>query len=401
MNPTHLIHTLANASEDTCFVIVLDNEASFDDEGWALVAPYGEHKLTRNIKGPGGAVVQQKFVQVFDESAADAVLSNENSMFKRVKRALFGLSVYKGHPDLTKYEPTVLTNAGHGKPVTLAQVDKLRKTGRGLEAHFNLLPEAEPIIANEGCKFPSVLWQVKPTGERDGAIIASPFKLLSIGLTPHPNISGVDALANARPQEHGGEPENPNDTMQKQLTAWLLAQGIILANSATDEEVLAAIQKRVTTLSNEINTHTAMITTLTNERDTVKRDLGEKTTALANAQTQFKDERKNHSAAVIDLGINQGRIKVADREKEITTLSNAADFAAASKEVLARARQFKTTGTDATDTKALANANMADPRKLFLGKVQKEVAGGMKYNDAYNYVKAENPALVEAMAAQK
>src|SRR5580658_8371197 len=181
------------------------NQAGLDDDGWALIAPFGEHPKTRFVK-KNGAMQREQFIQVLDHQSADQLLSRENSLFRRIRRAVVGIPVYKGHPDLRDYAPE--TAGAAVKKEIIGAIDRVRKTGRGIEAHFGLTPAGADAVENEGCKYPSALWLVQPIGARGDATLARPFKLLSAGLTAHPNICGVESLANAasRFDEHLGKP---------------------------------------------------------------------------------------------------------------------------------------------------------------------------------------------------
>jgi len=174
--------------------LLLANEAAtLDEEGWALIAPFGEHPKTRIVK-KNGKLVEEKFIQVLDNESAEQLLSRENSLFRRIRRAVVGIPVYKGHPDLRDYAPE--TAGAALKKEIIGAIDRVKKTGRGIEAHFVLTPAGADAVENEGCKYPSALWLVQPIGHRGTATLARPFKLLSAGLTAHPNICGVESLAN-------------------------------------------------------------------------------------------------------------------------------------------------------------------------------------------------------------
>ncbi len=266
----------------------LVNEApGLDEEGWALVAPFGQHPKTRVFRDPAdGQVKEQKFIQSLDNDAADAILSRENSLFGRIKRALIGLPVFKGHGDLAEYDPAVVANSALTK-LKLGVVDQIRKGARGLEAHFALENHGAEAVA-AGWKFPSVLWQVQPNGRQDDAIIGVPFKLLSVALTQRPNISGVESLANSGDRDTecaavaatqtGGAPvlpdarvgsgQNKTTTNQepdmKLIAGWLLANGIALANteSPTEIQVLEGCRQLFTSQAGNV-------TTLANEKSTL------------------------------------------------------------------------------------------------------------------------------------
>src|SRR5580704_6763956 len=106
---------------------LLANDAVLDEDGWALIAPFGEHPKTRVVK-KNGAVQREQFIQVLDHQSADQILSRENSLFRRIRRAVVGIPVYKGHPDLGDFSPE--TAAGGGRKEIIGTIDKIRKTER-------------------------------------------------------------------------------------------------------------------------------------------------------------------------------------------------------------------------------------------------------------------------------
>ena len=211
--------------------LILDNDAALDDDGWALIAPLGEWPKTRAARGADGRVQIQRFIQVLDNASMDALLGGENSLFRRLKRAIVGIPVYRGHPDLLDHSPETLANAGPKEQIGV--IDQVRKSARGVEARFVLSPDGATAVEN-GCKFPSALWLVQPFGERAGATLARPFKLLSAGLTCRPNIAGVESLANAH------EPMNESP-LKPLIIGALTGFGISIANEADDQQILTAI----------------------------------------------------------------------------------------------------------------------------------------------------------------
>lgn len=347
-NESNIDAALLAVRDGDNYIIALDNDAGIDEEGWALIATFGEHPKTR-IFQDNGRIKEQKFIQVLDNEAADVMVSKENSFFRTIKRALIGIPVYKGHGDLNDVDPKALGNTK--EKIKLGVVDKIRKSAKGIEAHFALDNDGAEAVA-AGWKFPSAFWLVLPNSKRDDAIVAKPFKLISVALTQFPNISGVESLANARSQFESGQKQNQEPDM-KLIAGWLIAMGATsLANEADPKEtqVLEAIKTvfaskagEVTALGNEKQTLTGTISTLTTERDTQKRRAEEAAVALGNEQTARKADRKHAATAVVDLAIHKGILTVADREGQITALENSANFEADSKTLLAKTPGTKTT----------------------------------------------------------
>ena len=286
--------------------LVLNNSTEMDDDGWALIAPFGEHPKTR-VYSEGGRVKEQKYIQVLDNESADSMMAVENSFFRKLKRALIGIPVYKGHGDLKDIDPKALSNDAK---IKIGVIDKIRKGERGIEAHFALDNEGAEAVA-EGCKLPSALWLVMPisndAGKSGDAIRCRPFKLISVALTRYPNISGVESLANQRdagpneqnPAAKQTENQIPDDTMKQILIGWLAAQGVALANDATDQKVFDAFNTEmstrkasITALGNEKSTIAATVTALENEKTTLNTKVTELTTALSNEQAATRRNAK-------------------------------------------------------------------------------------------------------------
>ena len=372
--------------------LILSNDISLDADGWALIAPFGEHTKSR-VAIVNGRPREQKFIQILDNAAADQLLDKENGFFRKMARAIIGIPVYKGHPDLPDHAPETLANRKEKKEV-IGVVDEVRKGARGIEGHFNLTPGGADAVENEGCKYPSALWLVLPNGRRGGATLCRPFKLLSVGLTPWPNISGVESLANTK----GSSAEEQTEPGMKLIIGFLAGKGLALANaeSATETQVLEALEKfhsaqagAVVALGNENATLAGQITALTNERDA--------------AITENAALQKARAAATVDLAITKGRLHLSERDAQIAALENSNDFAAAAKLLFNKARVARTAG-DAQSGKILANEMSDDDvRGTYCDAVEKH----MKDTGESNPVKAHHavmrafPALAEALKTRE
>ncbi len=242
---------LANAADPA--ELVLDNAAALDDDGWALIAPFGRHPKTR-VFTDAGQVKEQQFIQVLDNESADAMVGKENSFFSKLKRALVGIPVFKGHGDLKDHDPKAL---GNEQKIKLGVVDQIRKSERGIEAHFALDNDGAAAVA-AGWKLPSALWLVLPIGNEvqangQNAILARPFKLISVALTQFPNIPGVESLANQAGPGPTVKPAGPgptvptatinqNETMlHEQIVGLLIGKKVALSNAAPDSEIIAKL----------------------------------------------------------------------------------------------------------------------------------------------------------------
>jgi hypothetical protein len=389
---------------------VLNNGATeLDAEGWALIAPFGRHPKTR-VFSENGQVKQQQFIQVLDNEAADTMVGKENSLFGKLKRALVGIPVFKGHGDLKDHDPKALANE---QKIKLGVIDQIRKAERGIEAHFALDNDGAEAV-RDGWKLPSALWLVQPIGNEvlaDGhqAILARPFKLLSVALTQFPNISGVESLANQRdagPQsevqnaatakvaEPTEKTTNTNDNTMKQLfIGWLAAQGIALANEATDQAVFEAFNKEmlnrstsITALGNEKTTLNTTVATLTADRDAQQKRADEAAEALANEQTARKTERKHAATSAVDLAIQRGKLTVADREAKITALENSTAFDADLKALTEGKAVIKTEAVSGRLQAALGNEEQQTQAEYQQAFKMELVAAGQDPIRAHNNV---------------
>jgi hypothetical protein len=388
----------------TQHLTILANEAALDEDGWALIAPFGEHPKTRYIK-KNGEIQREQFIQVLDHQSADQLLSRENSLFRRIRRAVVGIPVYKGHPDLGDFSPEI---AGSAKKEIIGTIDQVRKTERGLEAHFVLTPAGADAVERQGCKYPSALWYVTPVGRRGGAVLARPFKLLSAGLTAHPNISGVESLANTR---HTGPTQEPIPTKEpdmKLIAGWLLANGATLAHadSPAESEVLAAMQKLHASASGEAAALGNENSTLTAENADLKShvsNLKSSATALENEKnilsTQVQTERKGRAAAVVDLAIARGKLAVSERPARLQALENSGDFDREAAVLLDSAARFKTAG-NAESGKILSNHGATgDAREEYCAAVERHMkeTGESDPVKAHDAVMKNNPGLAEQL----
>jgi hypothetical protein len=382
----------------------LSNEGILDGEGWALIAPYGEHPKTRYIR-KNGAVRREEFIQVLDEQAADELLRRENSLIRRIRRAVVGIPVYKGHPDLGDYAPE---SGKGGRKEIIGAIDRIRKTARGLEAHFILTPAGAEAVEREGRKYPSALWYVKPVGRRGEAVVARPFKLLSAGLTAHPNISGVESLANTR---HAGATQEHTTTREndmKLIAGWLLANGATLdnADSPSETEVLAALQKLQASATGEASALGNENCALSSENQEMKTRLARlesSAAALENEKSalrrQAETERKGRAAAVADLAIARGKLAVSERAGRVAALENTGDFERDSAALLESATRYKTVGS-VESGKVLSNeGTTGDAREEYRAAVEKHVkeTGESDPVKAHQAVMKSHPGLAEKL----
>jgi hypothetical protein len=239
-------------------------------------------------------------------------------------------------------------------------------------------------------------------------VLARPFKLLSAGLTAHPNISGVESLANARPAGPTQETTPTQEPDMKLIAGWLLANGATLANadSPAESEVLAALQMLHASTASEAAALGNENSTLTGENVDLKARLSHLQTnaaALENEkgalQAQTAAERKGRAAALVDLAIARGKLAVSERPARLQSLENSADFEREAAALLDSAARFKTAGS-AESGKILSNHGASgDAREEYCAAVERHMkeTGETDPVKAHHSVMHNHPSLAEKL----
>lgn len=359
----------ANPGSET--VVWFSNEVRLGDDGWAMLAPYGDHPGLAWITQAGEAPRQLPAVQRIDREAATEMVNNFHSLAGRVTRWLVGVPIYIGHPD----------SPGIGARWT----DKGAKgTIAGLEARETGL-FCRPVFSNEAMAFLesragigfSGRWSAKPAGDIDGKPVFRPDVLKSAGLTDNPNLP-VELLNQAVDQQL-------DDHMKDQVLAWLKTLGIELANDATDAQLAEALGT-VATRANAAVTLENEKTTLTTERDSLKSERDAKA-------TEFANERKRVVDLCLDKAILEGRLTTAERPAWASRLSVDFQNEAPALEKLAPKLKTQSQVGDVSQRKA-GLAAVTEGHNQVLAAVRIEMENSKTdFSTAWERVKREQPAL--------
>lgn len=399
----------------------IENEWAPDSTGWVRLARYGEHPKVRLVQ-EGSGLRRETWIQVLDRPGSERLAASFNGLFGTLQRAFKSAPVYVGHPDLAKHAPE--SGAALGNMTPVGAVGRLEARDDGLYAQLNLFDEGQAAVANEGMKKLSPLWIVETMGTPTAGdpIRCRPVRLISVALTDRPNLSGGEALANHERTPEGltskpgtGALSAPCDgsptdiTMKHLLIGLLAAQGITLANEATDDAVFARINERLraladqgTTLANEKAHLAGRVTALESDLTAEKTARTKSDTDLVAAQTALGNERKAHAGAVVDLAIAQGKVAVADRDARIQLILSAADFSAAAAALANEAPKHKTTGSATGDRRADANNTPATAARQVTALANELIRTGKAkdWDDAWKLTEVSHPALHEQMAAK-
>jgi hypothetical protein len=410
--------------------------ASADAGGWALIAKYGDHPHPG--PPPGQPNAGKPLLQRFDRAAADNIVAAYNSTWGRVKRAITGLPIFNGHPDVPGFEKIFPDTEVKG---TWA---KLEAREDGLYGQPVLTPNGADLVTGGRDRL-SPYWWCKPLAAltADGRPIVSPFRLLSVGLVDKGNIPGPSLMNSATATQTHDNPMNKERDLLIQILAALgtnvtaqagdteLANAVqtcigdlqkktadaakaapaaaanaallaVLANAKLDDKAkletalteLAASKTAIATANSAVTTATATATTLTAERDTAR-------TALANAEAATKAERKAHATRFANAAMTAGKIRAADVPVVIERLCNAADLKTFDADTKTVAEGKPLLSTEGKALTALGNQKVeTTPTPNRSAKIQDLVAARMKEKEGEDYTTAyANVATDPANAA--
>lgn len=402
IQPSPLL-ALANAADDLP-LLGIANAITIGEDGWVVIA-YGDtlHNGANaeransldEVKGKPGVI------QRFNRARAEAMANAFHSIRGRIKRAVIGMDVYKGHPDCAAFANLFPDKSPRG---TIADMEA-REDGLALRLVLN---ERGATDVDAGWDEISPFWYGTPAGEENGRKIYEPSVLKSIGLVQKGNMPGL-SLVNADPASLSA--------MKNELIKLLALLGItvpaetaetpeafapFLADAKTKLEAmmpkadLDKVEAGKTKAEGELAAANARILQLTADH----------TAALANAsaegETKVKALRTQAATAVITAVIAAGKLPAAKRDEQVTALANAADFTAAA---TALANATPVLPTDSKLSGLGENGKDQQSRQGQLLALVNAHMGTAKcdYDTAYTHVCASpaGKAIIETMKAAK
>ncbi|MGA2052307.1 MAG: phage protease [Opitutales bacterium] len=162
---------------------------------WLKLADYGDWPH------PAG-------LQRLTHEAAARMAHGFKSLLGRLRRRFTGIPIYIGHPD----DPAFAGQPGHNDTRAYAWVSNLEARPDGLHLLARWSEPGRELLRHAFYKFLSPRWQMRPLSPG----VYEPTRLISIGLTNHPNIPG-EAVANhshARPSSTKPEPQSPKSAAE-------------------------------------------------------------------------------------------------------------------------------------------------------------------------------------------
>ncbi len=374
--------SLGNEGGEASFELAgFGNSGELSDDGWTLM-PFGEWPHSEGI-------------QRFGAEQAQRIVDNFKKGWGRFKRAIVGLPVYRGHPDVAAFANEYKDKTEYGQVADM----EVRADGLAIKS---ILSEAGAKLVTRGLKYISPHWLANAAGKKGSITIYEPVFIKSIGLVDRPNIPNKSLINSAEAGKY----------MNKEFLLKLLA----LANAATDAEIEAALtalagRPTAQALANAQaaqQTAEAKAVKAEGELATVKTERDAHATSLANA-------RSANIGSLIASALKAGKITEGEKalwvkrleqnfEVESVALGNAQAM-----KTTPTAEQLRLAAADAKLKKDLANEGGDDDESdatpiANLVNAEMESAAckgianrGERYNRAFANVKRKFPARFEPL----
>lgn len=427
----------------TTLLTAFTNELSLGADGYAQLAPIGDFPGVAFIADPQarGGFRKAKAIQRVDAVAVADMVNEYQASRKGITRFLRSRPIFKGHPDVPGNERRYPDKTPKGV------IANVVARSDGLYGEPILTHEGEQLVTQTNCKFPSARWEADEVGEENGLKIYRPSRLLSVGLTPSPNLpvqmmnemdddgdydGDHDAdeqmpcphckkstpakpgacsycgqaisphhVAQARAQMHNdlaaktaADAETKTTRMIKtKLLAVLHKLGITVANDATDEQLAAAVDDlgnkaaSAATLATEKTSLANSVTSLESAATARVTEIGALRTERDNLKTSFDNERKARIDDELGAALRDGRVLGADAPAWRTRLENPAQFDNELKNLRALKPIIKTRTSFTRGTRTIEIANAAQRRQA-LQEVIAEICAERKWDPRADYDKA-------------
>lgn len=299
----------------TRFVTSFTNQIAIGEDGWGMIAPYGDFEGVAFTVDANGRPRREIAVQRVTKENVTQMVNAYNAARRGVTKFLTAAPIFRGHPDAM--DPVeAQRNPDRAPKGVFAQV---RAGEKAFEGEPLLLPEGAQLVASRQAPYFSVNWMTEPTGEtveRGGQKLKvyEPKEFISAALCKNPRLP-VQMLNENDPFTPAPDGQNTN-TMKKlstKIAAVLTKHGIQFTNEMSDEQIDAAIEqlgaKVDSTTANFTNEKTGLETQLQAEKEKAKTA----NESLTTARTQFTNERAAHTKTVLGHAVETGRITEAER----------------------------------------------------------------------------------------
>lgn len=353
------------------------NALSPGQDGWLLLAPFGDHPHARGL-------------QRFTREAADGMVRFFNSLRGRLARKFGGVPVFIGHPD----DPAFANQPGHNDTRAYAWIQKMDARADGLWVLPKWSEAGRAILTNAFYKYLSPRWAMRPLGNGNYA----PARLISVGLTNSPNITG-EPIAN---QSQTNTDDTMNELLEKMLTALGFssdeASGVVnkSEDAPTEDAILARTQELLATNGDDAVTQLAEANEARFLAENQLADLEKEAADLAAVATHH---REAHADLLVANALSDGRIAAHEKAGWMQRFAGDEDFETVANALAELKPKIKTEAitSDLGQRKAgiaAANARQAQLVSLVNRRMERT---GEDYFAAYRTIKRENPALFSGM----
>lgn len=380
--------------------LTLENEFTIDNEGWALLAPFGDSRYTFDA----GAGKRVEVIQRITKDTANRMVEAWNSTLSRVKRFFRGGPIYAGHPDRPGFEHLYPDKEVKG----LFNELQVRDNGLYVRPIFN--DSGAKLLGGPRKLYFSGRWPARQTATLNGLPVYEPFAVTSIGLTPNPNLptemlnSKTDGGSSDDGAGAQGTTHQSMNERLKLISALAALKILNLTNDSTDDQVVTEVtnlQQRAataTTLSNEKTTLTGNLAARDSEIADLKKKVGDQSAEFSNERGKLLDHilGQAQTAGTIteaDRKVWKGRLErdFANEFPAFTalkpTVKTEADTNASG------SRRSPVNGVNEAAAKILSLVNERMPKHPDF-----ETNRAKAYMETYSAVTAENPALVAEAA---
>lgn len=370
--PGGLIPARNESSEVGFSLVGACNEIRIESDGWIQIAPYGEWP---NEVG----------LQVMDRQAAEAMVSDFNSVAAKLSNSFRGLPFYIGHPD----DPEVSDQFPDKK--SYGWWKELAARNDGLWGKAKLSKAGKELIDENHYMYVSPFWGMRPVPGRNQKAFR-PVVLYSVGLTNNPQIPG-------QPVGRNEKPTTKKDTMDRAKLIKALGLKPTAPNTeVTDDQIYTAVNEAGTALANALQAKTTAETNLTtavNEKKTMEGQITAANSARAVAEEKFNTERKARIDDILTTAVNEGRIKEADRPKWAGDLTSDFDVKSAELAKLTKAvnTTSRTAGMGARRGEVSVPLDVINAINTKVKKYQKD--HGVSHDEAFSAVEREHPELFQ------
>lgn len=315
--------------------------------GWARI-PYGEWP-------------HEEGLQRFGRAEAEEMVSYFRNGWNTLKRAVSGLPIFKGHPDLAtelrrqlpriedsttkcRLESRIASlDRQYPDSARYGAIGDMEARDDGLYLRPVLADTGAALVRDQGLKCFSPHWLAQRVENPGGRTVFRPVALLSIGLTDRPNIAGT-SLVN----------QQPAFMHQALLLELLAALGRELPAEATPEQIEAELtaaipiatalrKKPEAPLANEDSVRTALaneLTSLRAEIENQKSKMENLSASLANERTAHATTTTARNTLLVASAIREGRILESTRDVWLSRLDR--DFASESAALANESAALKT-----------------------------------------------------------